>query len=357
MKELITTSAPGNVFFMGEHAVVYGRRALVTSVNLRTKVTAEKLPQNQVVVSSAGYGKILAELEGSCFTVKRCDDVMKPAAELLEFSHQTYGMEYGANITVSSEIPPESGGLSSSTAFLSAFFHAINTLYDWHIHTSQYPELLLPFQERIHGGAASGAEFASSVFGGVHIVRRKEKRGVGELPIETERVKVRESERPIIIIADTGVKALTAVTVGEIKKLREIESDAYEEIFDEIDEVVMGGISALKQSDWITLGELMNRNAELLEKIDEVSMEINKRCGIFENFVPIVTTELKRIMDVARQAGALGVKPSGGGGGGIAIALVEERSVEKVESALRRVAARVMIAEMGVEGVKVEEEE
>ncbi len=356
MKELITTSAPGNVFFMGEHAVVYGRRALVTSVNLRTRVTAEKIPQNRVVVSSAGYGKILAELEGSCFAVKRCDDVMKPAAELLEFSHQTYGMEHGANITVSSEIPPESGGLSSSTAFLTAFFHAINALYDWRIHTSKYPELLLPFQERIHGGAASGAEFASSVFGGVHIVRRKERKGAGELPIEMERVEVGGSEMPTIIIADTGVKALTAVTVGEIKKLREIESDAYEEIFDGIDEVVTDGISALRQGDWIALGELMNRNAELLEKIDEVSMEVNKRFGVFENFVPIVTAELKRIMGAARQAGALGVKPSGGGGGGIAIALVEERNAEKVEKALKKVAARVMISEMGAEGVRVEGE-
>ncbi len=349
MPDKVVASAPGNVFFMGEHAVVYHRPAIVTAVSMRTYTTAQKSMSTSVVVGSAGYGNLAGRITDYGLEFSICGEELQPAKELLEECYEHYGMDDGVRIDVRSDIPHTTGGLSSSTAFLSSFFHALNELYGWGISKERYLEILLPFQEKIHGGAASGAEFASSVFGGTHIVRKKPNSSSGELPIDMERV-----EGDVVfhlVIGDTGIRARTSTTVGEIKKLREMEEEPYEEVFDEIESVVKEGVSALKNADAVALGELMNRNAQLLEKLDEISMALNKKYRVFENFVPIVTEKLKLLMNAALSAGALGAKPSGGGGGGIMIALADDYTVEAVRDTLLKCAARVYVVDMGVEGV------
>ena len=39
---MITVSVPGKIHLMGEHAVVYGKPALLSAINLRLSVTIEK---------------------------------------------------------------------------------------------------------------------------------------------------------------------------------------------------------------------------------------------------------------------------------------------------------------------------
>src|SRR3989344_2712458 len=56
-------SAPGNVFFLGEHSIVYGRPAVVAAVNFRTHTELKKRDDNKVVVSSEGYGLLEETLE------------------------------------------------------------------------------------------------------------------------------------------------------------------------------------------------------------------------------------------------------------------------------------------------------
>jgi mevalonate kinase len=54
----IRVSVPGKIHFMGEHAVVYGKPALLSAINLRLTVTIQeqdpkKLSQEKIVIISS----------------------------------------------------------------------------------------------------------------------------------------------------------------------------------------------------------------------------------------------------------------------------------------------------------------
>ena len=91
----------------------------------------------------------------------------------------------------------------------------------------------------------------------------------------------------------------------------------YEARFDAIAALVMAGRGAIQRGDWPLLGMLMDEDQALLEQLD------------------VSSPELARLIAIARTAGALGAKLSGGGRGGNMIALVNENAAGPVAHALR----------------------
>ena len=91
-----------------------------------------------------------------------------------------------------------------------------------------------------------------------------------------------------------------------------------ERTFDGIDNLARKGIPAIEAGLWYEVGRLMDLNHALLASM-------------------MVSTEaLERACNVARAAGAMGAKLTGGGGGGCAIALAPGKT-EQVLEALRGV--------------------
>jgi len=79
-----------------------------------------------------------------------------------------------------------------------------------------------------------------------------------------------------------------------------------EEIFDGVEAIVRNGARALEEGNLSHLGQLMSLNQQLL------------------NALLLSTTRLERMCTLAREAGALGAKLTGGGGGGCMIALAQD---------------------------------
>ncbi|MCD6275027.1 MAG: mevalonate kinase [Candidatus Aenigmarchaeota archaeon] len=293
-------SAPGNIFLFGEHAVVYGRTGIIAAIGMKTYCEIEKREDSLINVSSEGYGTFELKIE-ELREISEYKDKMDLTKDLISTYFQKFKIEEGINLKISSDIPKDSGGMSSSTAVLCSVLNALNKVFP-KVDKKDYYNFLIPFQRKIHGGSASGVELFSSTFGGYNKVKinpvKYKYLGKLELPI---------------LIADTGIEANTAETVSYVRKGYELDKRSYEEIFDEIEKVVLEGEKAIESKDFIELGNLMLKNHDLLAKELGVSHP-----------------KLNKIVRVAMENGAYGAKLSGGGKGGVAIILVDKKKEEKI---------------------------
>jgi mevalonate kinase len=124
-------------------------------------------------------------------------------------------------------------------------------------------------------------------------------------------------------VGDTGIVAPTHTVVGDLRRRWQAEPERYEGYFDEIEVIVNQARIAIENglSGLPALGRLLNENQELLETIG------------------VSSPELGRLIQVARQAGALGAKLSGAGWGGNMIALAWPDSASTVAQALTETGA------------------
>lgn len=333
---MIEASAPGNVFLLGEHSVVYERPALLASIGKRTYVKVEKRNDEKILIDSEGYGEIQSSLqelqEMNYHSHEEYVNPMDPLRDLIGyFSREIKEMEIGFEADITSDIPRDSGGQSSSTAVLSAFLKFLSEIYGAEVPKEDYFEHLYPFQVKIHGGAASGSELTSSVFGGYnHVVKTPD----GDKPVKFENLGNLELD---LVIGDTGIEAKTSETVSQVRGCWEEDREAYEEIFDEIAGLVQDAEDTISRGgDLKELGDLMNRNQELLQILD------------------VSHPKLEKLIEAARDAGAYGAKLSGGGGGGIMVALCDEDNRQRAAESIEETGGKAAVTEVGVEGVRKE---
>ena len=337
MDIMIEVSAPGNVFLLGEHSVVYERPALLASIGRRTYVSGEKRNDKKIKVKSEDYGEISFDLKelGNKLYQSPSDykNEMDPIRDVIGyFDRVIKSLDDGFEARISSDIPKESGGQSSSTAVLTAFFRFLDELYTSAVSEDNYFSHLYDFQVRIHGGAASGSEFASSIFGGYNRVLKTPQ---NDSPVEFKNLGNLELD---LVIGDTGIEAKTGKTVGHVRECWNKSRSTYESYFDQIADLVEGAERALRVRDLDKLGELMDKNHKILSERLEVSHP-----------------KLEELVEVARDAGASGAKLSGGGGGGIMVALCDEENKQRVAKAIEDAGGKAASTEVGVEGMRIED--
>ena len=121
-----------------------------------------------------------------------------------------------------------------------------------------------------------------------------------------------------LVIGNTGLTASTIEVVGDVRKLKDENPKKFEKIFNTYKDIAFKAKNALIESDVKTVGNLMNKNHELLQEIT-VSGDINDI-----------------IVKIALDNGALGAKMTGTGRGGLVIALASDKSIqEKIFNAIQ----------------------
>ena len=299
-------SAPGKIILFGEHAVVYGRPALavpVTQVHADVDVQASSRPGIWI---EAPEGDLHAELN----TLPSDHPVASVIHNFL-FLWRVSPFP-NLDIRIDSTIPVASG-LGSGAAVTVALTRALAS----HLEHSITDEEVNAFAyeiEKLHHGTPSGIDNTVITYASpVYFIKGK--------PIETFRVG-----KPFtIVIGDTGIHAPTKESVGDVRKLWEVNGPQWENVFDRVGEIARTAREVIEKGDTDKMGQLMDQNHALLQE-----MTVSSR-------------ELDTLVAAARQAGALGAKMSGGGRGGNMIALVPPELAGRVSESLLQAGAQSVI--------------
>jgi len=329
----VTVSAPGKVTLFGEHAVVYGKPALVSAIDRRIHVTVEERSDSSIKVSALDLhipGMILTFKEGSKDLVVESDynrivDAMSYVRKAIELASKHIHKKQGVNVTIKSEMPV-GAGLGTSAAIAVSTVAAYTCLLGHELKPEEIARLGHATELEVQG-AASPMDTAVSTYGGTLYL----------LPTKTaphiERLKVAPSLPSII--GYTEREARTGELLRRVRELRKTHPQTVDSIMNTIGDIVEEAKTALVKGDLPSLGVLMNMNHGQLESLGVSSRKLND------------------MVYSARSAGAIGSKMTGAGGGGCMIALCPNR-IEEVSVAIRVVGGSPIQASLSGTGIRLE---
>ncbi|MCQ2079033.1 MAG: mevalonate kinase [archaeon] len=307
----VTASAPGKFVVLGEHAVVYGKPAIALAMDMRFTMRAS-------------FGKEF-KVNGA------------PANNYNLSPHMRYLSEKHGNDPLSifiEERVPSGSGLGSSAALSAAYSAAVRALKK--LPTDPESIAREAYEaEFLAQGRGSPMDTSASVNGG----------GIGlNIPYSNEdflwrieknthawdisKVKV---PKMTFVIGNTGIRAPTGPLVEKVRKYKDSNTFAAS-IVEEIGEVTLEGMDAMKRDDRVRLGSLMTADHKLLSILGVSCPQLNK---LVECSLPY----------------SYGAKLTGSGGGGCMIALTDHP--EKVARAIKLHGGTPYIVNTDVEGVKV----
>lgn len=306
-------TAPGKIILFGEHAVVYHRPAIAVPVaDVRATATLQPAQPGE------RFKIVAPDLNREYFLPQAgTDDPLATIIHLtLQHLRQT-GLP-AATLTVYSTIPL-GRGLGSGAAISTAMARVLGQYFDQTLSPAELSTLVYEV-EKIYHGTPSGIDNTVVAFEQpVYFIKGR--------PIQ----RLAVGQPFTLVIGDTGRVAPTHQVVGDLRQRRQAEPELYEGYFDEIGAIAAQARLAVEQELFplAAIGNLMNQNQELLERIG------------------VSSPELERLIAAARQAGALGAKLSGAGWGGNMIALVSPETATAVAQALTRAgAAGVLVTEV-----------
>lgn len=294
---MTTSSAPGKVYLFGEHAVVYGEPAVPCAIQRRAEVTVREREHGLRVqagdLTLSGFAVEYDSAESDRPDIDAPDALLEAALgyvneAVAQAREAADAPEAGFEIVIDSEIPL-GAGLGSSAAVTVAAIDAATRELGVELGRTELADRAYQVENAVQGGQASRADtFCSTVGGAVRVA--------GD-----DRRQIDAPDLPFVIGYDGGAGDTGALVAG-VRELR----DTYEFAADTvgaIGDLVRRGEQALATGDRAELGRLMNFNHGLLSALG------------------VSSRSLDAMVWAARDAGALGAKLTGAGGGGCVVAL------------------------------------
>ena len=306
---MIVATAPGRCGIVGNPTDIYGGSVLSISTKERARCVLRQ--SSQLEANSSGERAVFRDRSDLKQTGDKLD-IVRAALTYFNIGQA----EARLSIELSSEIPMQAG-MAGSTALMVALVGALDRHFGWKLHPWAIAETARKIEARVMGVVCGLQDQHMAVFGGINFMDFRGKEMLEQSddePFATiEPLSAHVPEIPLLT-AHTGIQHHSGTVHSSPRERWLAGEQLVLDTYKRIAELARLGKRALLGADWHTLGSLMNENHTLVSGLGG-SGPANDR-----------------LIQAAVDAGALGAKLAGAGGGGTILVLAED--LPKMRAAL-----------------------
>jgi len=310
---MVTVSAPGKIHLMGEHAVVYGKPALLAAVNLRLSASVEPAKKLEIISTEP-------------------TDYVHYAVEFLVKKYKLQELPK-VKITVKSEIPA-GYHLGSSAAVAVATVGALMYFLKQVWNPQLVNQLAYEIEKKQHGNP-SGGDNTAVTMGGFLWYRRELEflKSIWQLPFTPH-----PSLNHFFLINTGKPTESTGEMVAYVHRQLTAHSAQFIQLFDENEEQTRRIAVALKSGDEATLIDAIQKGEGTLEEMGVVSQSV-----------------LPCIRKLEKLGGAVKILGGGGKTGSVGFLLCYHQDPKRVQKICDEYHYAIVNVRLGEEGVRIDE--
>jgi mevalonate kinase len=302
MKNRISHQIPGRICILGDKVDLLGKPVIAMAINLMMRISYTRKEEEYITFYSHNTKEK---------TEFRLGEIAPRDIDLSYWSvlyeRLKSKIESGFLMEVDSDIPIGCG-LSTSAAISVGFLKVVNEAYSLNLSNSEIAELAFLGENHDLGIQCGRMDQYSIAHGGITFIYTD----------DNPRVELLDINKLPIVVGDSMEERKAMVVLNRIKKQISEKDKETLDAFKIIESGVYQGRDALIKRDFKKLGELMDRQQEQ------------------EKILKAETKKIRDLCEAAKDAGALGVKQMGAGGGGCMLAIcpgVQNEIAKAIEEA------------------------
>jgi mevalonate kinase len=305
MIKKVTVQVPGRICLMGDKIDLLGKPVIGMAINLMMTIKYRERQDKTIEFYSHNTKEKIKFKIGE--SPPRNIDL---AYWSVLYERLKEHIKKGFTLEVFSDIPI-GAGLSTSAALSISFIKALNQALELKFSNMKIAELAYLGENHDLGIQCGRLDQYTEVFGGIVFIHTGETPSVEHLDVNNLPIVVGDSkeERKASLILNRVKKQLKEKDPTTLKAFHIIENCVYE------------GREALLKADYKRLGHLMNVQQEQ------------------EGIIKADTKKIVSLCNAAKDAGALGAKQMGAGGGGCMVAIAPDKK-EEVADAINEAGGR-----------------
>lgn len=309
---MITVSVPGKIHLMGEHAVVYGKPALLSAINKRMRVSIEEALKMDIVTTESP----------ACITyaLEKVKEYLK--LDVLPPMRISIDSDIPAGFHLGSSAATAVGVVAASIYFLKKLWNPT------HINAIAYE-----VEKKQHGNP-SGGDNTAVTFGGLLWFRKELEffKSMRQLDIT-----ISSALNHFFLINTGRPKETTGEMVAYVRSKVAAHPSQYKKLFDENEKQTKNVAIALKEGKETDFVDGIKRGEHTLEQMGVVSKHV----------IPVIRA-------IERAGGAAKILGGGGRTDGVGFLLCYHNNIKTAEKLCVKYKYGIQEIQLGEEGVKLE---